>query len=246
MNHLSRRLKNFWDKIAAEYYEEMHETSRNFDRIIQQNLPKIIPELHSKGLYLDLGGGRGRIQKLFSYCEADVIVGDISVAMMKTDPNTFGLISYVQMDAFEIPFRRNTFDGVFSLLGDPYALPKAFKEVLRISKASGFFFLALPSRVWAESLRSVLGVEINQTIFKTRDSRFIETQSFVYDPDELKKVLQAVGFKQVHTGNWRPMKSIPKAQLSRDVLTAAKNIKVPCEKMPLITYAFAIKGDPSE
>jgi len=246
MDQLSRRLMNFWNDIALEYYEDTHETSRNFDRIIQGNLQKIIPELNSNGLYLDLGGGKGRIKELFGNCKADIIVGDISTAMIKTNKRSFRSTSCVQMDAFEIPFRKGSFDGVFSLLGDPYALPKTFEEVLRILKAHGFFFLAVPSKEWAESLRSLLDLNINETIFRTRDNRLIKTPSFVYASDELEKSLRAVGFKQVHTGNWRPMKLIPKARLSRDVLIVAKNLKVPCEKLSLITYAIANKGDLNE
>lgn len=241
MERLTQYLKMVWDTIAKEYYLEVHKTSRNFDTIIHNRLPRIVSKLHSDRLYLDLGGGRGRLKELYGDTSFDVVVGDISLAMMKTRKDSPTSTCYIQMDAFRIPFKENTFDGVFSLLGDPYSLSNVFEEVLRILKPNGFFFIALPTRIWAESLRPLLGVEMNQTIFKTRDGRVVKSPSFLYDSKDLQEILLSIGFRRVKTGEWQSLDSISKDQFSRDVLIAAKNLDISPEHLPLITYALAHK-----
>jgi len=141
-----------------------------------------------------------------------------------------------------MPFKANTFDGVFSLLGDSFALREAFEEVLRILKSNGFFLITLPTKLWAENLRSVLGVKMNETIFITQDGKLV-VPSFVYDSKDLEKILLSVGFKEVKAGEWRPLNLIPKGRFSGDVLIAARNLDMPPEDLPLITYALAYKGD---
>jgi len=243
MERLTSYLKIAWDIMANEYYLEVHKTSRNFDAVIHNYLPKIIPRLHSGGLYLDLGGGRGRLKELYTDTSFNIVVGDISLAMMKTRINSPTSAGYIQMDAFRIPFKGNTFDGIFSLLGDPYSLPGAFKEVLRILKSGGFFFIALPTKIWAENLRPLLGVEMNQTVFKTRNGRPLKIPSFLYDSKDLQEILSDIGFGQVKTGDWRPLNVISKDEFSRDVLIPAKNLDIQPEDLPLITYALAHKID---
>lgn len=241
MERLTQYLKMVWDTIAKEYYSEVHKTSRNFDTIIHNRLPRIVSKLHSDRLYLDLGGGRGRLKELYGDTSFNVVVGDISLAMMKTRKDSPTSTCYIQMDAFRIPFKENTFDGVFSLLGDPYSLSNVFEEVLRILKPNGFSFIALPTKIWAESLRPLLGVEMNQTIFKTRDGRVVKCPSFLYDSKDLQEILLSIGFRKVKTGEWKSLDSISKDQFSRDVLIAAKNLDISPEHLPLINYALAHK-----
>lgn len=232
-----------WDTMATEYYSESHKTSRNFDMIIHNCVPRIVSKLPPNGLYLDLGGGKGRLNELYTETRLNVAVGDISVTMMKTRADTAPSTFYIQMDAFRIPFKENTFDGVFSLLGDPYSLRKAFEEVFRILRPNGFFFMALPSKIWAENLRPFLGVGMNETVFKTVAGRTVKIPSFLYGSRDLQKILQSVGFRQVETGEWQSSRLIFREQFSKDVLTSAENLGMPPEELPLITYALAYKSD---
>ena len=243
MERPTRYLKMIWDTLAKEYYSEVHKTSRNFDAIIRYYLPKMIPKLRSDGLYLDLGGGSGKLKELYTNGGSDIILGDISLAMMKTETNSLSPTCYIQMDAFNMPLKANVFDGVFSLLGDSFALREVFEEVLRVLKANGFFLITLPTKLWAENLRLSLGVKINETIFTTQEGRLIKVPSFVYDSKDLERTLLSIGFKEVKTGEWRPLNIIPRGRFSRDVLVVARNLDVPPEDLPLITYAFAHKGD---
>ena len=242
MERSTRYLKMVWDTLANEYYSEVHKTSRNFDTIIRHYLPKMIPKLRLNGLYLDLGGGSGKLKELYNDSSSNIIVGDVSLAMMKTKTNSLSPTCYIQMDAFNIPFKANTFNGVFSLLGDSYAIREAFQEVLRILKSNGFFLITLPTKLWAENLRAFFGVKMNETIFTTQEGRLIKVPSFVYDSTGLEKILLSIGFKEVKTGQWRPSDLIPRERFSGDVLVVARKLDVPPEDLPLITYALAYKG----
>src|SRR5271157_2455703 len=124
-----QKCKIAWDILASEYYSSKHRTSRNFDNITRHNLPNIVPSLYSDGLYLDLGGGRGRLYELFP--DHNIIVGDFSLCMLKANHRFAVSPILVQMDAFNIPFDSGIFDAVFSLLGDSYLLRKVFGEANR-------------------------------------------------------------------------------------------------------------------
>jgi len=237
-----KRSKIIWDALATEYYSEIHKTTRNFDKIIRHNVLKLVKKLHANGLYFDLGGGRGLVEELYKKDNVSIVIGDFSVPMMRTRNESFSSTSQIQMDAFKMPFRANIFDGVFSFLGDPYALQEVFGGVLRILKPNGFFLLTLPSKIWAENLRPFLGVELNETRFITRDGKLVNIPSFVFGTVDLRVTLLDVGFKKVKAGEWQSLNLISKEEFSKDILTSARNLGISPENLPLITYALAWKG----
>jgi len=239
MEHSTQHLKTVWDIVANDYYLKTHRTTRIFAKIIHNYLKEMISKLQLSGLYLDLGGGRGRLKELYNDNNFSIITGDISRAMM--DNTITKSNCYIQMDAFKSPFKDSTFDGVFSLLGDSYALPEVFREVLRILNPTGFFFIALPTKRWAENLRLLRGIDVNQTLLKTKNGKLIKIPSFVYDVKNLQRILLDIGFKQVETGEWRPLNLIPRNRFSNDILVVAKKLNMPPEDLPLIAYDLAFK-----
>jgi len=70
----------------------------------------------------------------------------------------------------------------------------------------------------------------------------VKIPSFLDDSIDLLRILLSVGFRQVETGEWQPSSLIFKEQFSRDVLISAKNLDLPPEELPLITYALAYKS----
>ena len=236
-----KHCKEVWDMLAAEYYSEQHKTSRNFDCIINHNIQKIFQKLPS-GLYLDLGGGRGRLEELYSNSNVSIIVGDFSMLMLNTKPRQFRTNPRIQMDAFNIPFRKNTFDGVFSFIGDSYAQKEVFKEVFRVLKLSGFFLLALPTKIWRQNLTSSLEIREDETIFSIKNNRKMKVPSFLYGSGELESALSISGFRKVNVGEWRPNRLIKREDFSEHVKIAARNFGVSPEELPLIIYAIAVKS----
>jgi len=144
-----------------------------------------------------------------------------------------------------MPFKANTFEGVFSFIGDSYALREAFQEVLRVLKPSGFFLVTLPTKIWRQNLTSFLQIRENETVFTTGDGKQVKVPSFLYSSDGLERALLASGFREVTIGEWKPDKLIRKKDLSKHVKIAAKNLSMPPEELPLITYAIAVKSSQS-
>lgn len=236
-----KHCKIVWDNLGVEYYSEAHKTSRNFDAVINHYLPKTVPELHSDCLYLDLGGGKGRLQELGLNRNSDVIVGDFSIPMMRADHDRPRTTSFVQMDAFNLPFKSNTFHGVFSLVGDSYALGRAFEEVSRTLKVGGFFMLTLPTKIWRQNLISTLGIKEDETIFGLRNGMKLKVPSFLYSPGNLKEILLSSGFGKVEVGEWKSFNVIQRSDYSKHIVISARNLGLAPEELPLITYAIALK-----
>jgi len=241
-----RHCKIAWDNLAAEYYSEAHETSRNFDAIISYHLPKVAPKLCSIGLYLDLGGGRGRIQELYGDRDFQIVLGDFSVPMMKARHDQSKITFRVQMDAFNMPFKSRTFDGVFSLIGDSYALRKAFQEVFRVLKRDGFFLLTLPTKIWRQNLMSALSIKENETIFRLSNGTQVKVPSYLYSINGLKRILHSSGFRKVEVGEWKSIDIIERSSFSKHVIIAAENLRLVPEELPLIIYAIASKDQKSK
>jgi len=181
------------------------------------------------------------VEELYNNDNISKVIGDFSIPMMKTRNDSFSSTDRVQLDAFEMPFRENSFDGVFSFLGDPYALQEVFEEVLRVLKPNSFFLLTLPTNMWAKNLRSFLGVKLNETRFVTRDGKLVKIPSFVFDSKDLRETLLGAGFRKVKAGEWRPLNLISNEKFSKDVLIVAENLGIAPENLPLITYALAWK-----
>jgi SAM-dependent methyltransferase len=236
-----RSCKNVWDVLAAEYYSSRHKTSRNFDAIIRFYLPKLVPKLYSKGLYLDLGGGKGKLQEIYPNLRLKVVIGDFSVPMLKANHVKFKGAFAVQMDAFNIPFAENTFDAVFSLLGDHYALKRAFYEAHRVLKPNGFFLLTLPAKIWRQSITTSVGIKENETVFILSNGVQRKVPSFLYSPSELTHVLMDAGFKLVRSDDWNSCSLVEKSNFSDHVIIAARNLGISPEEVPLITWALAWK-----
>jgi ubiquinone/menaquinone biosynthesis C-methylase UbiE len=237
-----QKCKTAWDKLAAEYYSTNHMTSRNFDMIIRHNFSSVIPKLSSTEPILDIGGGKGRLKELYPNFDGSIIVGDFSLPMLKINNYFSKNTTLVQTDAFNIPFKSGVFQAVFSLLGDSYPLEKVFSDVYRVLRPEGFFFIALPNRIWRKNIALVLGIDENETVFLLRDGKKLRVPSFLYAADDLGKILFTVGFEILKSGDWDSSNLTEHPYFSEHVLIAARNMNITPEKVPLITYALARKS----
>jgi SAM-dependent methyltransferase len=231
-----------WDLLSSEYYSELHRTSRNFDTIIKANLKTLVPKLRPSHLYLDLGGGRGGLEELYNTGKAIIFVGDISVSMMKTERKWPRSNPRIQLDAFHLPFKSDTFDGVFSLVGDPYARRESFEGVLRILRPAGFFVVTIPSRTWRKNLAPFLNSGEDEAIFSTTHGTCVRWPSFTYDEEDLRKILLECSFVKVKSGMWKLDNLIETDRFSAHVILPAGRLGVPPGMLPLLSYAIAYKA----
>jgi SAM-dependent methyltransferase len=145
------------------------------------------------------------------------------------------------LDALLLPFKSKTFTGTFSLLADSYAGLEAFKEVSRVLKNGGFYFLTLPSKTWAQARRSVGKTRIDEAAFPTSTGEWVTVPSHVYSTSELHELLAEAGFERILVGDWTIGDSVPPQDFSTSVLAAATVLGLTPNKIPLITYALAYK-----
>lgn len=242
VNSLGSLSKQQWDRIAEDYYSPSHVTTRNFDAIIDTYLSRFLCRINLEGYVLEVGGGSGRLQKLVAVGLDKHVVGDISIPMMKALPQTNRLARYVQMSAFYCPFRDCEFDAIISTLGDSFFREESFAEFYRILKQGGAFLLASPSAVWGRTLRPAIGIGLNETIIPNKSQGELRVPSFLYDEDELKKILLQVGFQAVETESFNAAGIITDdADFSPHVVIVGRLLKLPPARVPLVTVALAFK-----
>ena len=238
---LDRLLKQKWEQIAYHYYTDYHPTTRNFDAVIDFYLPSYLKRVPKQGLFLDLGGGRGKLHQFMQLHRSKIIVGDISINMLKIEEETSQDFLRIQLSAFHLPFRNGIFDGVISILGDPYVLPEVFQEVWRILKFEGIFIIALPSKLWASTLRPKIRVPLDKTVFTNKIYGTIKVPSFSYSEIELKNHLLNAKFRNVKVRSFTAKHLIQKSELSPHILIPCKNLGISPYDLPIVTIASACK-----
>ena len=195
-------LKEAWDQIGHDYYSNEHKTCRLFDAIIDYHLPYFFKKLPDKGIILDLGGGKGRISNLLNSFNYKYITIDISWNMLQNGGTTSQNKELIQSSVLHLPFKEQMIDVIFSLLGDSYILPNLFELVYRSLRKKGIFIFALPTKIWALTLRSILGIPENKTVFHNSDSEPIIVPSYVYSEDQIKNYLRIFKFKEIEINQY--------------------------------------------
>lgn len=234
-------LKNTWDKIANDYYNDEHKTCRIFDAIIDYNLPYFFKKLPNNGVILDLGGGKGRIYNLLKSLNYRYITIDISYNMMQNGGIISQNIERLQSTVLHLPFKEQEIDIIFSLLGDSYILPSTFELVYKALRKKGVFIFALPTKIWALTLRSILGISENKTIFHNSDSEPIIVPSYVYSCDQIENYLRTFKFNEIEINQFTVKDIINIREISKHILLPSEYLKTPPEDLPIITITYCSK-----
>src|SRR2546422_135622 len=108
-----------YEPLAAEYYEDRHITSRNFDAATLAFLRLYPPTLPDKGLVLELGAGRGGSARYLGVRSERIVQCDISPSMLRVIPRE-ACLGRVQADALHLPIRSASVAIVAAFLYDPY------------------------------------------------------------------------------------------------------------------------------
>ncbi len=234
-------LKKAWDEIAHDYYNDEHKTCRIFDAVIDYYLPRFFKKLKKKGIILDLGGGKGRISNLLNLSNYKYITLDISHKMLQKGGITSQNKERIQSSVLHLPLREQMIDGIFSLLGDSYILPKLFELVYRSLKKNGIFIFALPTKIWALTLRSILDIPEDRTVFHNSDSEPIIVPSYVYSEDQIKNYLRIFKFKEIKINQYTIKNIINIRDLSQHILLPSNYLKISPEDLPIITITYCSK-----
>lgn len=236
-----RKIKSSYDKIANEYYSDLHLTSRNFDTPTREffknyNLPNNKDEL-----FLELGVGKGRVHEFLDINSKRVIYTDISRSMLLISPKKLNF-NKIQCDAIKIPFRNSVFSGVFAFLYDPYNLPGLYREIYRVLKNGALFIGTLPHFIWGKTLRKIINIDYNTTIFKKFNSNideYIILDSYLMSYKEIKKILSQSGFTRIYIKDLLLPKTLEK--ISNHILNVAKKLKLSPYSVPIVMLIIGEK-----
>lgn len=181
-----------YEALAAEYYDERHKTSRNFDAITAEATASWRDRLPA-GLVLEVGCGRGRVGEFFGLPSTRVVQLDNSPAMLALPDREPALVR-VQHDAETLPFPDAAFGCVIALLSDPFLGLNFLAEAYRVLESGGVLCGTTPSYEWGSTLRETLGIDIMSTRFKLHGGGGVEVPSFLYPAPQLRGMIERVGF----------------------------------------------------
>jgi demethylmenaquinone methyltransferase/2-methoxy-6-polyprenyl-1,4-benzoquinol methylase len=121
-----------------------------YDRIIKprQDISwrKIICELESSSLLLDVGGGTGRIADTMDNCFERIVIYDVSLPMIRESKNKNGKIFGICGKVENLAMRNNYFDAVIMVdtLHHVENHQKAIFSILNVLRPGGTFILEEP------------------------------------------------------------------------------------------------------
>lgn len=176
-----------YNKMAKEYDDE---TIDFWDQFPRTFINKFVE--HSGNKIVDVGSGPGRDGLLLQQAGKEVVCVDASEAMVKLSSER-GLKSVLaRFD--NLPFKNNSFDGVWSytaLLHIPKkSISTPLKEISRVIKPSGIFALGL--------------IEGNTEEYKESSGVDMPRWFSFYQKDEVENICKEHGFELVYFETFKP------------------------------------------
>jgi len=228
-----------YEEIAAEYYDERHITSRNFDAALSALAGSWTCPLPARGPVLELGAGRGTVERYCGVPEHRVVQSDLSWSMLSLQPRE-PCAQRTQCDAGRLPFADAAFSGVAAFLFDPYNTPPVYHEIARVLADRGVFVGSLPHHTWGCALRRLRGHSLNTARFVTSSGRRIELASFLSPHHEIHARLRRCGLKLISD----PDLCLPTGDkiISPDIMDAARALGLEPHQVPVVKLIVARKG----
>lgn len=146
---LSSRMREVYDANAVVYADStkyltmfpgLREELRRFSGVLQP-----------RTAVLDLGCGGGRDVEYLTRAGLWVVAADISACLLRTTATRCGRIALVQMDMLALPFRDDSFGGVWACASlvhvERRTHPSVLREVLRVLKPGGRVAISMKAGV---------------------------------------------------------------------------------------------------
>jgi hypothetical protein len=218
-----------YERIASEYYDSRHKTSRNFDAVTRKALSGrgLIP---ADGLLLELG--RGRSTEFLGVTASRIIQLDSSAAMLDLSDREPCLLK-INADACSIPLVSRQFHAVTGFLVDPFFGLDSLAEAFRMLVDGGRLVLTMPTRVWGERLRKRLNIDVMTTRFKIIDrEENVILPSLLHSADRIKEMLCMTGFRPASiTNEYLPSEEV---DISEDITSVCQEMGLGPFDLPLV------------
>jgi SAM-dependent methyltransferase len=199
---------NAYDRLAAEYDDAEHRTTRILESLSRKGLSRAFRRQPVRvGRILELGAGTGALTGalLETWPGAEVLATDPSADMVAVLTNKLsdgpGRLSTAVAGITQAGTIGQGFDLVTAGLADPF-LDEAGLLALRPNLSAGtHLFLSVPSRRWARRERiERLGTPLDVTRFRLRDGTEAFARSLTYDTEDLRQLVLATGFVPIGFG----------------------------------------------
>jgi SAM-dependent methyltransferase len=230
-----------YNRIAGEYYDTVHITSRNFDVATEYACAHRTFPIPKEGLILEVGAGRGCANK---YCRIDpsrIIQTDFAEEMLALYPREQFLLA-LECDALDMPFTSSSFSAVCAFLYDPFNLTPFYFEISRVLKPGGVFIGTLPNQIWGSTLRKQLGVQISKTrfrVFHSQVEEYIDLDSFLMSDEEIARTLEDAGLSLIELADATVPDSVP--NVSPHITIPADLLGVDPKSLPILKLIVARK-----
>lgn len=245
LEELEKEVAKSYNRVAQGYNAPSHKTVRNFEvmtlAFLRENL---FTEVKSGQLVLDLGGGRGYVARRLSKTGCRVFIGDISVGMLRCAIQDSGgkVMSYIQLSAFKLPFKDNTFDVVLTLLCGAYLRREAVVEIRRVLKHKGIYIGTETPKEWVIASQQQRDMPSNKTWFKDHEGSVVLLPfRYVYSLKELTSLLEEYGLQVVAKNTLRPEDLIPPENISTVNRNVAKILGLSVHEIPVLSAWIACK-----
>ena len=245
IEQLERAARAAYHAIAEDYYTDLHPTSKAFSWTIDHYLQSFLPELKVGGFYLEVGSGRGRIQRLPGAQKARLFLLDISEPMLRRKSDSEGSQNTYKVlgSAFALPFAESTMEGVFSFLGDPFSNTAYYVEARRVAKCGAKFLHVIPHCEWGNELRRLLGIPLDTTFF-VKDGQKIVAPSLLPAANAIERQLTGIGFTQISFRELRLPRDYPEHSVPEHIVLPSKFLNLSPYELPILLAVEAIAGHP--
>jgi SAM-dependent methyltransferase len=220
-----------YDQVADEYYDDRHQTSRNFDETTVVALSTLMVAIPA-GLVLEVGCGRGRSGEFLGVPGDRVVQLDNSAKMLSLQPREPAL-QRVRHEAELLPFPNEDFAAVIGFLCDPFLGLNFLSEAFRILRPGGLLIGTTPAYTWGRTLRDTLNLDSMATRFALLDGRTVEVPSAIYPEVQLRKMLRTAGFREDRT-------SLSTHRLPRTVRSVSPDILGPARSLAISEFDLDI------
>ena len=185
-----------YDRIAAEYYDQGHQTSRNFDLATARALERE-PFLPSPALFLKSEPEEGEHRSSCVSTLHKSFSSTVRSQCSSCSPENPRLLR-VHADACKIPLIGGQFSAVVGFLVDPFMGLDFLAEAHRMLMPGGVALLTVPTLEWGEPLRNQLGIDVMTTRFRLLGTeRTVVLPSLLHSKDRLEEMLRITGFLDV-------------------------------------------------
>ena len=222
-----------YDRLAAEYDQVAHETTRGLEIASVESLSKALRLVARRTHILELGCGTGVATEALSSVAGvrRIVATDPSQRMLEQAAIRLGnirpsLISWVNATAATALSHYSDVNLVVASLADPYLDGNIVQQLVTHLDQGAHAFFSVPSRRWANVERGTrLAISLDLTRFRLSDGSALYARSTTFEPDELENLFTTNGLEIVGSGfvsgsniRGRPRPEVSWALVRRSVL----------------------------